>query len=167
MADDATVRAARPGDGHALVRLHEEMAAYYADLAPSRFVRPDVTGLADTLDAEFATTSDAALHLVAEIRGDVAGVLYAHLVRPHAGAHREMALHLRDTRVRIDYLATATAYRRRGVATRLVDAAEEWGRRSGATIAETSTYVHSPLSVPFWTERVGYEHTSMELARRL
>jgi GNAT superfamily N-acetyltransferase len=143
------------------------MGAYYADLAPRRFARPDVAGLAEGLDAEFAEAAADALHLVAEVDGDVAGVLYAHLARPEPGAQREITVHLRATRLRIDYLATAAAHRRRGVATLLVDAAEDWGRRAGATLAETSTYAASPLSVPFWTQRMGYETVSLELNRPL
>ena len=54
-----------------------------------------------------------------------------------------------------------------GVGTRLVQAAEAWGRDHGATIAETWTYPPSPLSVPFWEQRMAYEKRSVNLRKRL
>jgi hypothetical protein len=53
------------------------------------------------------------------------------------------------------------------VGTRLVEAAEEWGRSAGARIAETSTYYRSPLSLPFWEPRMGYEEESVNLRKLL
>ena len=52
-----------------------------------------------------------------------------------------------------------------GQALRLV--AEEWGRRAGATVAETTTFQSSPLSVPFWEDRMGYEELATSLEKRL
>ena len=59
------------------------------------------------------------------------------------------------------------ACRRQGVGTRLVEAAEEWGRSAGARIADTSTYYRSPLSLPFWKQRMGYEEESVNLRKLL
>ena len=36
-----------------------------------------------------------------------------------------------------------------------------------ATVSETWTYPDSPLSVPFWEERMGYEERSMNLRKSL
>jgi GNAT superfamily N-acetyltransferase len=71
------------------------------------------------------------------------------------------------TRLRIDCLATAANRRRGGVGTRLAEAAEAWGRRHGATLAETWTYEGSPLAMPFWTERVSFEVRSVNLRKPL
>ena len=48
-----------------------------------------------------------------------------------------------------------------GVASQLVDAAEEWGRSKGATVAICDTFIDSPLSMPFWEERMGYERKAV------
>jgi GNAT superfamily N-acetyltransferase len=162
-----TIRGARSGDGEALARIHAEMAAYYTQLAPRRFRSPFLDGFAEELDAQLGLTDDPALYLVAESDGDVVGALFARLVPPRAGAEREIASDLGETRLSIEYLATAEAHRRRGVGTRLVEAAEAWGRARGATVAETSTYPHSPLSVPFWGQRMAYEESSVSLRKRL
>ena len=86
---------------------------------------------------------------------------------PDEQPDRERAADIAAPRLRIEYLATAAAWRRRGIGTRLVQAAEAWGRTFGATVAETTTFQGSPLSVPFWEDRMGYEELSINLRKRL
>jgi GNAT superfamily N-acetyltransferase len=162
-----TVRAAQPGDGEAFMRIHAEVAQYYVDLGPRDLQLTISAGFDEELDGEVGATDGATLRLVAEAEGEVAGALVARLLPPEAGAKRQITPDLRETRLRIEYLATAAASRRRGVGTRLVEAAEAWGRDAGATIAETSTYHGSPLSVPFWEERMGYQEPSVNLRKPL
>jgi GNAT superfamily N-acetyltransferase len=161
------VRRARPGDGEAMVRIHGEMAAYYGGLAPRHFQVPVLDGLAAELDAELANVPATELHLVAEDDAEIVGALAARLLEPEPGAERQIAPDLGATRLRIDYLATAETHRRRGIGVRLVEAAEEWGRGQGATVAETWTYRPSPLSMPFWTGRMAFEERSVNLRKRL
>jgi GNAT superfamily N-acetyltransferase len=85
----------------------------------------------------------------------LAGGLVARVLAPEPGAGREISPDLARTRVRIDYLAVDEPHRRTGVGARLVEAAETWGRERGATVAETSTYRASPLSMPFWRLGMG------------
>lgn len=162
-----TVREVRPGDGEALTRIHRDTAVYYAELAPEYFQVPMLEGFAEELDAEAESVADAALQLVAEADGKVVGALAARLLSPEAGAQRQITRDVGEKRLRIDYLAIDQARRRQGVGTRLVEAAEEWGRRAGARIAETSTYYRSPLSLPFWERRMGYEEQSVNLRKLL
>ncbi len=162
-----TVRQAQPGDGAALTRIHAEVAQYHIDLGPRDFQMPILDGFAEDLDAEVGGTDGVTLRLVAEAEGEVAGALVARLLPPEDGAKRQITPDLGETRLNIEYLATAAASRRRGVGTRLVEAAEAWGRSVGATIAETSTYHGSPLSVPFWEERMGYQEPSVNLRKPL
>ena len=44
---------------------------------------------------------------------------------------------------------------------------EEWGRSKGAVAAVCDTYSESPLSVPFWEERVGYERRAIIFRKAL
>ncbi len=162
-----TVREAQPGDGEALTRIHAEVAQYHVDLAPPDFHMSILDGVSEELDGEVVATAGATLRLVAEAEGEVAGALVARLLPPKAGAKRQITPELGETRLHIEYLATAAASRRRGVGTRLVEAAEAWGRSVGATIAETPTYHGSPLSVPFWEERMGYQEPSVNLRKPL
>jgi GNAT superfamily N-acetyltransferase len=64
-------------------------------------------------------------------------------------------------------VGTADAYKRQGVATKLVHAAEDWGREHGAVVAVCDTFIESPLSVPFWEPRMGYKRRSIIFRKRL
>ena len=164
---EIVVRQMRAGDGPALAQIHAQMAQYYVDLAPAHFDMPVLDGLAEELDAELGGAPTPDVRLVAEIEGEIAGSLFARLVSPAPGAERDIARDLRERRLRIEYVATAEAHRRRGVATALVEAAEAHARARGATIVETWTYHGSPLSLPFWTERMGYAERSVNLRKQL
>ena len=161
------IRPARPGDGAALARLHGELGAYYAALAPGEFRLPELAGLDGELDAELGRDGAAALHLVAVVDGEVASALTAHVIPPDDEAERQIQPDAGCTRLRIDYVVTGEAHRGRGLAASLVEAAEAWGRERGATVAETWTYHRSPLSVPFWTGRMAYAERSVNLRKPL
>lgn len=165
-AEPITIRGARPDDGPALVRIHADVARYYAELAADYFEAPG--NVAGELAAHAAAPDAGSAHyLVAEARGAVVGALVARLVAADDKPVREQATDAAQIRLRIEYLATAAAWRSRGVGTRLVRAAEAWGRAAGATVAETTTFQGSPLSVPFWEDRMGYEELSINLRKRL
>jgi GNAT superfamily N-acetyltransferase len=151
---EISVREALPGDADALELVHAEVAQYYGQGAPRPSEEPSAAG-------------GPALRLVAEVDGEIVGVLAARVTGDeHDNGHGgdpEPA----EKRLLISYLATAADRRRTGIGTRLVEAAEEWGRRSGAAVAETTTFQGSPLSVPFWEDRMGYEELATSLEKRL
>jgi GNAT superfamily N-acetyltransferase len=70
-------------------------------------------------------------------------------------------------RLFINFVGTADAYRRQGAGTKLVEAAEEWGRRRGAVVSLCDTFIDSPLSVPFWERRMGYQRRAIIFRKRL
>ena len=70
-------------------------------------------------------------------------------------------------RLLIGFVGTSDKHKRTGVATALVEAAEQWGRDHGARVAVCDTYIDSPLSVPFWEERMGYERRAVILRKPL
>ena len=143
--EEISVRDAEPADADALARVHADVARYYNERGAHYF------------DA-------GELRLVAEIDGEVVGALTARLLEPVSTDGNSGAS---EMRLRIDYLATAAASRRAGIGTRLVQAAESWGREVGATIAETTAFRGSALSIPFWEDRMGYEELPMSLEKRL
>lgn len=143
------------------------MGAYYADHAPHHFRPPNLDGMAAELDRELRGAPEHVLALVAEVEGEVAGALWAVLVDTADDAAREIDADAACRRVRIEYVVTSAARRRQGIAGRLVEAAEAWGRANGALIAEATTYRPSPLSFPFWTRRMGYDERSVTLRKRL
>jgi hypothetical protein len=47
-----------------------------------------------------------------------------------------------------------------------MEAVEEWARSRGAVIALVDTYIKSPLSMPFYEQRMGYSRGCCASARR-
>jgi GNAT superfamily N-acetyltransferase len=165
--DQPTIRPLRLGDGDGVARIWLENARYYVDLAPEDFQLPEADGLADFFEPAPETERDDRVFLVAEVAGEVAGYAAATLTPPLDSAPRQYVPYHAETRISIDALGIADAHQRSGLASRLVQAVEEWGRERGATLAATDTYVDSPLSVPFWQERMGYRPRSVVMWKRL
>jgi GNAT superfamily N-acetyltransferase len=163
-----TIREARDDDAAGIVRLGQENSRYYVQLAPEHFRLPDEEGLVEFIenDREWREGPDT-LALVAEDDGAIAGYLEASLQRPEETARWQGQRDLSEIRLFINFVGTADAYKRQGVATKLVQAAEEWGRERSAAVALCDTYIDSPLSVPFWERRMGYERRAIIFRKRL
>jgi GNAT superfamily N-acetyltransferase len=151
------VREPRPGDAPGLARIHRENTSYYAALAPDLFQVPAVDGLAELMapkpeDNDGETTFAA----VVEVDGEVAGYLEARIEPPLETAAWQGNIDLGGARLFINYVGTGDAFKRQGVATKLVEAAESWGRARGAKVALCDTWIGSELSMPFWRSRMGY-----------
>jgi GNAT superfamily N-acetyltransferase len=165
---DVVVRGFQPSDGLGISRVSLDNGAYYARIAPEHFKQPDAEGLAELIeeDSEWRE-SDTNLALVAEVDGEVAGYLEASVQPPMETARWQSQRDLGDSRLFINYVGTADAYKRKGVATRLVETAEDWGRSKGAAASACDTYIDSPLSVPFWEERMGYSRRAIIFRKAL
>jgi GNAT superfamily N-acetyltransferase len=70
-------------------------------------------------------------------------------------------------RLVVDALIVDRAYWRGGAGTALLEAAEAWGRAQGAQVVRLDTYAHSPVSVPFYEERMGYQRRSIVFQKRI
>jgi GNAT superfamily N-acetyltransferase len=146
--------------------MHREFASYYLTLEPRDFRMPDDEDLVDYLES-LIDADPSEVELVAEAGGEIVGAVWARIVRPHPDSRYQVVPTVDETQLHIDYLVTDEPHRRRGVGTALVAAAEQWGRDRGATVALTVTYAASPLSIPFWQERMGYRTRSVNLVKRL
>ena len=166
-----TVRAARPGDGAGVSLAWVSAAGYYAELDPEHFQVPPADGLAAGWDDQFGRASEAlpfeGLQLVAVLGDDVAGWLSARIEPPVANAAEQLTREPGWTRLVIDALIVHRDHWRAGAGTALVEAAEEWGRERGARVARLDTYIDSPVSVPFYEERMGYERRSVVFQKNL
>jgi GNAT superfamily N-acetyltransferase len=163
-----TIREAQDDDAAGIVRLGQENSRYHVQLAPEHFRLPDEEGLVEFIenDREWREGPEN-LALVAEDDGVIAGYLEASLQRPDETARWQGQRDLSEIRLFINFVGTADAYKRQGVATKLVQAAEEWGRERSAVVALCDTFIDSPLSVPFWERRMGYERRAIIFRKRL
>jgi GNAT superfamily N-acetyltransferase len=165
---EVTVRAARPGDGADLARGWLDGSRYYTVLDPERFQVPESDGLTEWFEELLARPrSEDELWLVAEVDGGVVGTVNAVLQRPIDTAARQVLRSLGTTRLLVEALAVEADYQRKGIATRLMEAAEQWGRERGARLASLDTWTGSPISVPFYERRMGYERVSIVFEKRL
>ena len=165
---DVVIRPPRRDDGADLARVHLDACRYYHDLDPDAFQVPATDGLADWFEASARRDQDPeTLRLVAVVDGTVVGIVVAHLESPHPEADKQLPRDLGRIRLHVDALSVGESARRSGVATQLMRAAEEWGRRHGATVALLETYGASPLSVPFYEQRMGYDRHAVIFRKRL
>lgn len=162
------MRPARPGDGADLARGWLDGSRYYTALDPERFQEPEGDGLAEWFE-ELLTRprSEDELWLVAEVDGVVVGTVNAVLQRPIDTAARQVLRSLGTIRLLVEALGVEADYRRQGIATMLMEAAEQWGRERGARLASLDTWTGSPISVPFYERRMGYERVSIVFEKRL
>jgi GNAT superfamily N-acetyltransferase len=161
------IREGLPGDGAALTRIHRENSAYYHGLAPGLFRLPEERGLVEFLDPVAEDNSETSLLLVAELEGEIAGFVYAELLAADESAPFQSPVELSELRLFINAVGASRSHWRRGIATALVEAAEAWGRERGATVALCDTWPESPVSLPFWERRMGYEQRSVRMRKRL
>jgi GNAT superfamily N-acetyltransferase len=128
---------------------------------------PDDDGLVGFAEPGPADNSSTALFIVAEVDDEIVGHLYAQLIAPEDSDRFQSVSDLRETRLFIQALSVLQSHWRRGVATALVETAEAWGRERGATVALCDTWTGSPVSLPFWEQRMQYEGRSIRLRKRL
>jgi GNAT superfamily N-acetyltransferase len=88
------------------------------------------------------------------------------LEAPVPDPEAQLVLDATEVRLFVDGLVVEKAFRRRGVGTRLMRAAEDWGRSRGARLALLDTWGESPQSVPFY-ERLGYTPRSIRFRKPL
>lgn len=164
---DVQVRPPTPDDAEALARSWQEGARELLDMAPERFRMPDEDGLVEFFREDLAGSAGPdLLSLVAEVEGQIAGSLEAQLREAIDSARFQVLDYLGKPRVYVNHLSVSPSFRRRGVATALMDAAERWAREKGAGSIALDTFAESPLSVPFY-EAVGYERASIVFEKRL
>lgn len=151
------IRAARPEDARGLARLWAEFGAYYERLDPVQFQTPSPDGLVEWFEDDLTRErSPDELWLIAARGSDLVGYARAQILRPSEDAGRHILKTVGVTTVKTDSLMVTDAERRQGTATALMQRVERWGIERGATEAFVISHAHSPTSVPFYEERMGY-----------
>ena len=159
------VRPAAPGDLRALCALYLEFHEFHARGVPNRLASLGPPGAFDPTELRMALekimqSEDSAL-FVAESSGRVAGLAEVYLRRdePSPSAVARCYGYLQS-------LMVDPAFRRQGIATRLVAAAEAWARAHGAVEMRLQTWEFDGGPQPFY-DRLGYRTLRRTLARDL
>jgi GNAT superfamily N-acetyltransferase len=159
------IRPARKSDVAELARLWLEFGTYYAELDSERFKAPSTNGLEAWIAAGLDRPSER--WLVAETEGEIAGYAVGTIAGPHPEADFKMLTDAAAIRLGINVVHASAAQRRKGVATALIGALENWGRGQGAEIVLAETDINNPVAIPFWDNASGYARTSVRFRKRL
>lgn len=92
-----------------------------------------------------------------DLAGEAVGFVHARFLPPHEEAERQVTRELGAPRIYVNSLAVQRDHWRGGAGTALMKAVEEWGRERGARLIGLDTFAASPVSVPFYEKRMGYE----------
>jgi GNAT superfamily N-acetyltransferase len=163
----ALIRPPRPADAEQLAEIWIEHAQYYAAIDADAFQVPEREGLVEWLQELIdAPAPEDELSLVAEVDGKVVGFVEATIAEPLDTARWQLVREVGEKRLLVTAFGVRREYWRRGLGTKLLHAAEQWGREKGAVLACLDTYASSPVSVPFY-EKLGYSTKSLNYRKRL
>jgi GNAT superfamily N-acetyltransferase len=163
---DARIRRARSGDGEGCADVWMDVGRYYKALDSQIYQVPSSEGLAESFERRIANADPDQLRLVAEDEV-IVGLLVAGLYRPDPRPDHELVRDLSRLRLFVQVLAVSAPYRRTGVGTALMVAAEMWARRRGAVVVSLDTYVRNPTAVPFYESRMGYARRAIIFRKEL
>ena len=99
--------------------------------------------------------------------GQAVGFSHAAIQPPLATAAYQFVRDVAYPRLNIHTLVVQQAYWRHGIGTQFLATAEEWGRSKGARIALLDTYSESPISLPFYEQRMCYHRRAIHLRKSL
>lgn len=158
------IRPAVPKDADGIARIFLESAEYHAELDPERYEIPAVERIAARYREGRQHPSDAAVEaatLVAEFTGEILGFVDARLERSPDAMHRQMIFCV------IAEIAVRRGHRSQGIGSRLLRAAEDWGRRLGAEFGLLEYHTANARASLFYQERMGYRPAAVTAIKRL
>lgn len=162
------VRPARPGDGTGLARVWADAGRNFVQVDPATLKLPELGGLADWFEESLGRPRvPGSLWVVAEFGGEIAGFVSGTVEPPHPDARFQLQRDLSRARLEVGALAVTETARRFGVGTALMTAIESAAREQGAEVVTLDTNLRSPLSVPFYENRMGYVRRAVIFRKEL
>ena len=166
--DGIMVRPARTGDGPGYARVWTDAGRNFVEIDPATLQLPEPDGLVAWFEGSLARPRPpGSLWLVAEAGGELAGFVHGTVEPPHPDARFQLLRDLGRARLVVGVLAVAEAARRSGVGTALMTAIEAAARERGAEVVTLDTNLRSPLSVPFYENRMGYQRRGLIFRKEL
>jgi len=163
-SDELVIRLAVSQDADGIARVFMESAEYHASLDAERYSVPAF----ETISARYREgrqhPPDAgaeAVTFVAELSGDVVGFIDARLERSPDAMHRDMIY------CHIAEIAVSHRHQNQGIGGRLLQAAEDWGRRRGAEFASLEYHAANTRAGAFYQRRMRYRVVSITAIKRL
>ena len=159
-----TIRPAVVEDANGIARAFLESAEYHARLDPERYSAPAVEMISARYREGRQHPPDAAgegITLVADLRGEIVGFIDARLESSPDAMHREMVY------CHIAEIAVSAQHQNQGIGSRLLHAAEDWGRRQGAEFASLEYHAANTPAGGFYQRRMGYRPASITAIKRL
>jgi len=86
---------------------------------------------------------------------------------PRDDAQHQLLRELAERRLVVEALVVERSSWRHGIGTQLMRAVEDWASARGATLSSVDTYVHSPVSMPFYEQGMGYAQRRVTFQKRL
>ena len=159
-----TIRPAVSEDADGIVLVYMESAEHHARLDPQRYDLPAVEAISARYreGRQHSADPDAeAITLVAELNGEIVGFIDVRLDRSPDPMHREMSY------CHIAEIAVSSGRQSQGIGGQLLRAAEDWGRRRGATFASLEYHAGNTRAAEFYQRRMGYRAASITAIKRL
>jgi len=150
------IRPAVPGDAEEIARRFVESAVFHAGF-DDRYTPPDFAAIAARYKEgkqHLSAKPGQAITLVAEVEGEIAGFVDARLERSCDPMHRDLEYcYIAD-------IAVSPQYRKKGIGTRLIRAAERWGREQGAEFASLEYHIANTGAGRFYRRQLSYRVVS-------
>jgi GNAT superfamily N-acetyltransferase len=153
-----TIRPAVSNDADGITRTYLESAEYHAGLDPERYMVPAFETISERYREGRQLPQGAiemGITLVAELGGEIVGFIDALLDRSPDAMHREMVY------CHIVEIAVSSRHQNQGIGGRLLEAAEDWGRRRGAKFASLDYHAANSRAGIFYQQRMGYRVAAM------
>lgn len=158
------IRPAAPKDAEGIADIFVESAAYHVALDPERYSTPAVK----TISARYregrqhpADSYTEATTLVAVCSGEIIGFIDVRLEQSPDAMHKEI------TYCHISEIAVRSGHQNQGIGGRLLQTAEEWGRKMGAQFASLEFHAENARAGLFYQGRMGYRPASVTAIKRL
>jgi ribosomal protein S18 acetylase RimI-like enzyme len=157
---DVRIRAATPQDYEALLPLFEEIDTLHRQQLPERFQKP--VGPARERDFFLTALADGQTKFfVAEANGELVGHIHV-VVRDTPPVPILRPRHF----VHVDEIVVKATYRGHGVGRLLMEHAEAWAKRNGATEIELGVYEFNHEAQEFYRD-LGYATFSRRMNKNL